>query len=68
VLGHIEPRRPDVIALMWAMRRRVDPSVFGRARVTVQFEFTDQPQAKRFWWLVNEGSNVIYARRIPVST
>ena len=52
-------------ALMWAMWRRVDPSVFGQERVTVQFEFTDQPRSKRFWWLVNEGANVELCPKDP---
>ncbi|MDZ5697341.1 helix-turn-helix domain-containing protein [Chelativorans sp. M5D2P16] len=65
VLGHIDPRKSDVTALMWAMRRRVDPSVFGQGRVTVQFEFTDQPRSKRFWWLVNEGGNVDLCPKDP---
>ncbi len=65
VLGHIDPRKADVTALMWAVRRRVDPSVFGDRRVTVQFEFTDQPQAKRSWWLVNEAANVDLCPKNP---
>jgi hypothetical protein len=40
------------------IRRRVDPSVFGARRVTVQFEFTDVPKAKRRWWIVNERGTV----------
>jgi len=58
VLGHVDPQKADVTALMWAVRQRVDPSVFGDRRVTVQFEITDQPQAKRSWWLVNEAAKV----------
>lgn len=65
VLGHIDPRKPDVTALMWALRRRVDPSAFGERRVTVQFEFTDQPRAKRRWWLVNEGMGVDLCPKDP---
>ena len=65
VLGHIDSRKSDVTALMWAIRRRVDPSVFGGVRVTVQFEFTDQPQAKRCWWLVNEATNVDLCPKDP---
>lgn len=65
VLGHIDSRKPDVTALMWAIRRRVDPSVFGGVRVTVQFEFTDQPQAKRSWWLVNEATYVDLCPKDP---
>ena len=65
VLGHVDPRKADVTALMWAVRRRVDPLVFGDQRVTVQFEFTDQPQAKRSWWLVNEDANVDLCPKDP---
>ena len=64
-LGHIDPGKRDVTALMWAMRRRVDPSVFGQERITVQFEFTDQPRSKRFWWLVNEGTDVDLCPKDP---
>jgi DNA-binding HxlR family transcriptional regulator len=48
----------DVTILTWNIRRRVDPSVFGARRVTVQFEFTDVPKAKRCWWFVNDRSTV----------
>ena len=65
VLGHIDPRKSEVTALMWAIRRRVDPSAFEKRRVTVQFEFTDQPQAKRCWWLVNEGVSVDLCPKDP---
>jgi hypothetical protein len=43
----------DVLVLMWNIRRRVDPNAFGTARVTVHFDFTDVPQNKRRFWLVN---------------
>lgn len=65
VLGNVDSHKPDVTALMWAIRRRVDPSVFGGVRVTVQFEFTDQPQAKRYWWLVNEATYVDLCPKNP---
>lgn len=65
VLGHIDSRKPDVTALMWAIRRRVDPSVFPKVRVTVQFEFTDQAQAKRYWWLVNQTTYVDLCPKDP---
>lgn len=58
VLGHIDRHRPEATALMWAVRRRVDPSAFGQGRTVVQFELADQPQAKRYWWLINEPSAV----------
>jgi DNA-binding HxlR family transcriptional regulator/putative sterol carrier protein len=65
VLGHIDTRKPDVTTLMWAIRRRVDPSIFGKTRTTIQFEFTDQPQAKRCWWLVNEAAHVDLCPKDP---
>lgn len=65
VLGHVDPGEKDVTALMWAIRRRVDPSALGKRRVTVQFEFTDQPQAKRCWWLVNESTSVDLCPKDP---
>jgi DNA-binding HxlR family transcriptional regulator len=43
----------DVLVLMWNIRRRVDPNAFGADRVTVHFDFTDVPQNKRRFWLVN---------------
>jgi DNA-binding HxlR family transcriptional regulator len=48
----------DVTILTWNIRRRVDPSVFGTQRVTVYFEFTDVPKAKRRWWIVNNRGTV----------
>ena len=44
----------DVLVLMWNVRRRVDPNAFGEVRVTVQFDFTDVPNNKRRFWLVND--------------
>lgn len=65
VLGHIDRHRPEAATLMWAVRRRVDPSAFGQGRTVVQFEFTDQPQAKRYWWLINEPSTVDLCLKDP---
>jgi hypothetical protein len=48
----------DVTVMMWNMRRRVDPTVFGPARVTVYFEYTDVPKGKRRWWIVNDRGTV----------
>jgi len=48
----------DVTILTWNIRRRVDPNVFGTRRVTVLFEFTDVPKAKRRWWIVNDRGTV----------
>jgi DNA-binding HxlR family transcriptional regulator len=48
----------DVTVLVWNIRRRVDPNVFGSARVVVKFEFTDTPAGKRHWWVVNDRGTV----------
>jgi DNA-binding HxlR family transcriptional regulator len=44
----------DVTVLVWNIRRRVDPKVFGVDRVVVKFEFSDIPTGKRHWWVVND--------------
>ena len=44
----------DVTVLVWNIKRRVDPGVFPERRTTVHFDFTDAPEGKRLWWLVNE--------------
>ena len=54
----LEEDKLDVTVLVWNMRRRVDPTVFGDQRVTVKFEFTDVPTGKRHWWLVNHRESV----------
>ena len=48
----------DVTIMTWNIRRRVDPNAFGPRRVTVQFEFSDVPRAKRRWWIVNDRGTV----------
>jgi DNA-binding HxlR family transcriptional regulator len=55
----------DVTLLMWGMRRRVDPAVFGAGRVVVAFEFTDLPRSQRHWWLVNSGEGVDLCPKDP---
>ena len=36
------------------MRRGVKPDAFPGRRISVEFQFPDQPAAKRRWWLVCE--------------
>jgi len=48
----------DVGVLMWAMRRRVNSTVFPADRIAVQFDFSDQPASKRSWWLVCEDGQI----------
>jgi DNA-binding HxlR family transcriptional regulator len=44
----------DVTVLVWNIRRGVDPAIFPERRVTVYLEFTDIPEPKKRWWLVND--------------
>src|SRR3954447_13170840 len=46
--------RSRITVLVWNIKRRVDPDVFPGRRTTVHFDFTDAPEGKRLWWLVNE--------------
>jgi hypothetical protein len=48
----------DVTVMMWNVKRRVDPHLFSARHTTVQFDFTDMPESRRRWWLVNEGDTV----------
>jgi len=48
----------DPALLMWDIRRRVDPNQFPSRRIVVQFEFSEVPQGKRRWWLVNDKEGV----------
>jgi DNA-binding HxlR family transcriptional regulator len=48
----------DLGLFLWAFERAVHPEAFGDRRVLVELELTDQPAAKRRWWLINESSTV----------
>jgi len=48
----------DAGLLMWDMRRSIDPGVFPRQRIVVQFEYADAPRGAQHWWLVSEQGQV----------
>lgn len=48
----------DASLLMWDMRRTIDGAAFPPRRITVQFDYSDTPRAKRHWWLVIEDGEV----------
>ena len=48
----------DAGLLMWDMRRTVDPSVFPKRRIVVQFEYSGTPKEARDWWLVAEKGEI----------
>lgn len=55
----------DAGLLMWDIRRTVDPSVFPKHRVVVQFEYPDAPKGARHWWLVSENSEIDLCLKNP---
>jgi DNA-binding HxlR family transcriptional regulator len=48
----------DVGLLTWEMRRAVKPEAFPAGRVSVRLDFSDQPEAKRHWWIISHDGNV----------
>jgi DNA-binding HxlR family transcriptional regulator len=50
----LEEGEIDLGLLIWAMERSVKADAFGPDRAVVRLELTDQPEATRFWWFVNE--------------
>jgi DNA-binding HxlR family transcriptional regulator len=49
----------DPNLLMWDMRRNLDTRPMPRGRSTIQFIYTEQPQARRDWWLVVEPEKAV---------
>jgi DNA-binding HxlR family transcriptional regulator len=47
---------PDLI--MWDMHRRLALDRMPETRIVIQFEFTDQPKAKRMRWIVGDAKGV----------
>ncbi len=43
---------PDLV--MWDMRRRIDLDNFPRRRTCLKFEFLNEPEDKRHYWLVGD--------------
>jgi DNA-binding HxlR family transcriptional regulator len=52
------PDEIDVRLLTWEMRRTITPDAFPPGRISVQFDFVDQPSSKRYWWIVCDGTEV----------
>ena len=51
--------------LMWDMRRSVDPDIFPKSRIVVQFEYPDAPPGGKDWWLISENGEVDLCREDP---
>lgn len=58
VRSRIEELDLDAGLLMWDMRRTIDAGNFPDGRTTIQFEFTDTPRGKRYWWLVVQDGTI----------
>jgi hypothetical protein len=50
---------------MWDIRGCVDPRSLPPGRTVVQVEFTDLPEPKKYWWLVNENDEVDLCLKDP---
>ena len=48
----------DADLLMWDMRRSLDPTIFPKQTVVVQFEYPDAPAGSKNWWLVSSNGEV----------
>jgi len=48
----------DAGLLMWDMRRTVNPEVFPKHRIVVQFEYPDAQKGAKVWWLVSENGEI----------
>ncbi|MGK9166033.1 helix-turn-helix transcriptional regulator [Inquilinus limosus] len=44
----------DLGLLLWALEKGAHPECLGDGRTVIELEFTDQPDAKRRWWFLNE--------------
>jgi DNA-binding HxlR family transcriptional regulator len=48
----------NLTLLIWALELHVVPQAFGDRRCVVRMTFTDQPEATRHWWFVNEHGGI----------
>jgi DNA-binding HxlR family transcriptional regulator len=55
----------NLTLLMWAMEIHTNPSAFGERSCTVKLSFSDQPDATRHWWFLNEGGAITLCMRDP---
>jgi len=53
-----EPAIPDPAALMWDIRRCLDPAELPDRALTLLFEFDDVPRSRRQWWLLVDGPDI----------
>lgn len=39
---------------MWDMRRNLDPTPMPATKTVIAFRYSDQPEERRYWWLIVE--------------
>ncbi|MBT8460639.1 MAG: helix-turn-helix transcriptional regulator [Boseongicola sp.] len=44
----------DLGLLVWSLESSSDPNAFGTKRCLIRLELTDQTEAKRWWWFLNQ--------------
>ncbi|SDD86410.1 transcriptional regulator, HxlR family [Ruegeria marina] len=44
----------DLGLLVWSLESSANPDAFGPGRCLIRLELTDQTDAKRFWWFLNQ--------------
>lgn len=44
----------DLGLLVWSLESSTDPNAFGARRCLIRLELTDQVDAKRYWWFLNQ--------------
>lgn len=54
VRGQLSDEALDPDLVMWDMRRRINLALFPRSRTCLEFDFVDQPDGKRHYWLVGD--------------
>ncbi len=50
----LEEHEIDLGLLVWSIESSARAACFGPRRCLIRLELTDQPEAKRFWWFLNE--------------
>ena len=44
--------------LIWSMHMRMDTAIMPKDRITIAFEFSDQPTNRRYFWIVSDHGEV----------
>ena len=69
VRGQLNDEDFDPDLLMWDIRRRINLQLFPRRRTCLEFDFADQPDTRRHYWLVGDRNGLelcIYEPGYPV--